>query len=708
MFQFITAFCTNFRVPGYLPGIVFLLLVYSQVQAGLPEEEFFAEIPEVLTATRLKQPVNEAPVSMTIIDQQMIKASGARDIVDVFRLVPGFQVQHENGHTPIVTYHGMSDQFSRWMQVLVDGRPIYTPSWGGVEWSQIPLVLDEIERIEVSRGPNAASFGSNAFAATINIITKHSAETNGTFLRYTTGVPNNLRDALLQYGNNVSLSEGKLDYRLLLGRLSDDGFEERYDIMRANLGRFRLDYNDGLKNTWLFETGFNNGPRGLDFFDSNDTRYPERDREKDIEYNFQQLRWTHSISNKEEVYIQYFHNYHKVDETNHYFLTADEFELKGAPQPIIDLYNLDPVDVTLENSLKTHRHDLEIQHTLVPNDDLRIVWGGSIRRDQWYAPGIIESNGSVYVDLARIFANTEWQAADRLKINAGAMWENSELTGTSLSPRLGLVYTIDNNNNFRLVSSKATRIPTMIEYDGNIIQKFTGQNLTIIPPFFLLSPFPDPSYDTLLQTAEDLKHENIISMEIGLNSNHPNYGFSSDIRVFTDKITDIIYVGSTTDPLTDNYLTPETATIKNGGEVIISGLEIQADMKPFPGNRTIFTYTITNIKNYEKPSDYEDTLYSNTASPQSFSLLFSQDLLNNLNMSLLMTQTSWYEGLGSGNPVDTYNRADLRFAIPYRFKSLKGEIAFVAQNISDMEIFDWSRVNHMKGRQMITITGQFN
>lgn len=683
--------------PIILSFLTFLLLFYGQSQAALPEEEFFGEIPEVLTATRLRQPVSEAPVSMTIIDRQMIEASGARDIVDVFRLVPGFQVQHENGHTPIVTYHGMSDQYSRWMQVLVDGRTIYTPSWGGVEWSQIPLVLDEIERIEVSRGPNAASFGSNAFAATINIITKHSSETNGTFFRYTAGKPNNLRDATLQYGNNFNLSEGKLDYRLLLGRLTDDGFHDRYDIMRANLGRFRLDYNDGLKNTWLFETGFINGPRGLDILDRNDDRYPERDREKDIEYNFQQLRWTHNISNKEEVYVQYFHNYHKVDETNAYYLTADEVGIPPNP-----LYDADPILYTLYNSLETNRHDIEVQHTLVPDDDIRIVWGGSIRRDQWYAPGLIKPNNTVNVDLARLFANTEWHATDNLNINAGAMWEDSELTGNSLSPRLGLVYSIDRYNNFRIAASKATRIPTMIEYDGNIIETYSGQNLTNI------FGFPDPSYDTLLEKAEDLKHENIISYEVGLNSNHPNYGYSSDIKLFTDVITDIIYVGTTSDPLTDIPITPDAYTIKNGGKVIIGGLELQTDIKPSTSNRILFTYTITEIKNYEKPADYEDTLYPDTASPQSFSLLFSQKLLNKLNMSLLMTQTSWYEGLGSGNPVDAYNRVDLRFAIPYRISSLSGEIALVAKNISGMEYFDWSRANHLNGRQMISITGQFN
>ena len=74
------------------------LLAYDTKTSSFSEEEFFSDIPIVLTATRLSQPVSDAPASMTIIDRQMIKASGARDIVDVFKLVPGFQVQHEVGH----------------------------------------------------------------------------------------------------------------------------------------------------------------------------------------------------------------------------------------------------------------------------------------------------------------------------------------------------------------------------------------------------------------------------------------------------------------------------------------------------------------------------------------------------------------------------------------------------------------------------------
>jgi iron complex outermembrane receptor protein len=659
----------------------------SQNSDSLSEEEFYGDIPVVLTATRLAQPINEAPASMTIIDRQMIEASGAREVADVFRLVPGFMVQHENGHTPIVTYHGMSDQYSRRLQVLVDGRSIYNPSIGGVEWSQIPLVLDDIERIEVTRGPNAASFGSNAFSATINIITKHSSDTPGTSFRYTAGKPNKASDGVLQYGD----SSGDLSYRFTLGRLSDDGFPNRYDIMRANLGRLRMDFSKDAKNRWLFEMGFNNGPRGLDFLDSNDKAIPERDREKIINYNFQQLKWTHNISNKQELYIQYFHNFHKVHEINSFNLTAQELGLP-TPNPA---YDANPINATLFNSLRTDRHDLEIQHTLVPNDKWRVVWGGSIRRDLFYSPGLINSTKTEKIDLSRVFANTEWRATSKFTINAGAMWEDSRLTGTSLSPRLGLLYKLDGHHNLRLVSSRATRIPTIIEYDGNIIYHYSSSSPTAYGP-------PYPSNDYFLRGTKNLNNEIINSREIGINSNYPDIGLSTDIKVFQDKISNIVFFGTVIDPtVDDNPLTGNSFAVpKNGEDVTVHGLEIQADTRPYKGGRIIFSYanTLIDSKNiYEK--------YSDTAPVDNFSMLFMHKFSNALLASFAMYQTSSYEGLGSGNPIGNQNRADVRLAIPFHKDRFSGEIALVAQNISGLTYLDWSRANTMGGRELITISG---
>ncbi|MFZ3041360.1 MAG: TonB-dependent receptor plug domain-containing protein [Thiobacillus sp.] len=148
-------------------------------QAAITEADFLDEMPVVLSVSRMSQPLNEAPAAVTVIDSDMIRASGFRDIPDLLRLVPGFSVAHTRDNTWAIGYHGMADAFSRRFQVLVDGRSIYSPHYGAVYWTDLPLSIDDIERIEVVRGPNAAIHGANAFAAVINIITKTAAQVQG-------------------------------------------------------------------------------------------------------------------------------------------------------------------------------------------------------------------------------------------------------------------------------------------------------------------------------------------------------------------------------------------------------------------------------------------------------------------------------------------------------------------------------------------------
>src|SRR3989338_2069431 len=138
------------------------------------EQDYLLELPVVLSASRLSQPISETPNAMTVIDREMIVASGARNIADVFKLVPSMYVGYENGHTHIVSYRGITDAYARRMQVLVDGRSIYLPIFGQVDWAELPLDIGDIDRIEVVRGPSAASHGSNSVQGGINILTRQT------------------------------------------------------------------------------------------------------------------------------------------------------------------------------------------------------------------------------------------------------------------------------------------------------------------------------------------------------------------------------------------------------------------------------------------------------------------------------------------------------------------------------------------------------
>ncbi|HRH90316.1 MAG TPA: TonB-dependent receptor plug domain-containing protein, partial [Agitococcus sp.] len=182
------------------------------------------EMPVVLSATRLKQAVADAPASVTIIDRQMIAQSGAREIPDVLRLVPGMVVGYEKGWDAFVSYHGTSADMARRMQVLVDGRSVFQPSLAFVDWIGLPLELDDIDRIEVIRGPNAAAYGANSFLAVVNIITRNPADLP-TVRAYTRQGGEGINDNFVSYAG----VKNQFSWQLSANQRNDDGFDKYFD-----------------------------------------------------------------------------------------------------------------------------------------------------------------------------------------------------------------------------------------------------------------------------------------------------------------------------------------------------------------------------------------------------------------------------------------------------------------------------------------------
>jgi iron complex outermembrane receptor protein len=646
----------------------------------LSEEDFLAEIPVVLTATRLAQPINEAPAAMTIIDRQMIEASGAREIADLFRLVPGFQVNHDNGHTPIVTYNGLSDQFSRRMQVLVDGRSVYTPMFGGVDWAELPLVLDDIERIEVTRGPNAASFGANAFLAIINIITRHASETVGYFARYTTGSPDNIKDGVLRYGATT----GDLDYRLTLGYTADDGFPDRYDNKRIHTARFRADYSSSARDTINFQAGYTRGSRGLD----SQSLFPGKTIDKGVTDGFQQFRWNHVFDRDQELQVQYYHNSHHVKELWQMSNDASSYGLDATTRAQLAALGVTDFDIqrSLNIGLVADRHDLEIQDTLATSHHWRIAWGGSLRQDRMRSPGLLDRDSAMSVALKRLFANGEWRGEDHWLANIGAMWEQNDLSANSLSPRAALHYRFNNHHTLRLVASKATRTPVMLEKNSYIALHLTGQVFDYLPPSVLPSEYP------LIVSTQDVSAEKITAYELGLNSTFPRLGANLDIKLFRNHITDLIAFH------TSNGI----STPLNTDDATVRGLESYLDFNDGHGDRAIFSYAYTLID-----SDDVYNTYSQTVPLHNISILLSKQYSAGINTSLAFYRVTTVNGLESGAPIPAHNRADFRVAFPFRSNGMRGSVAFVSQNLLDA-YRDWRDDNTFTSRHFVTISAQFD
>ncbi len=152
---------------------------------NLPLEELMKI--EVTSVSRAREPLSKAAAAVTVITSQDIQQSGATSIPEALRLAPGVQVARVDSHTWAVSARGFNDVFANKLLVMIDGRSIYTPLFSGVFWDQQDTLLEDIERIEVIRGPGATLWGANAVNGVINIITKSAKDTPGLLISGGTG-----------------------------------------------------------------------------------------------------------------------------------------------------------------------------------------------------------------------------------------------------------------------------------------------------------------------------------------------------------------------------------------------------------------------------------------------------------------------------------------------------------------------------------------
>ena len=181
------------------------------------------ELPMVLTAARLKQPKAEVPASVTVITAKHIKLWGARTLPELMKFVPGMFVGHaDNDNNASVAYHTSNPNIMRRLQVLVDGRSVYKSAIATVIWDDIGLAIEDIDRIEVTRGPNAALYGANSYLGVVNILTKHPEDSQGTLASWRKG-NKGTQDVHFRHG----LSFDTTSLRISGSVKADEGFDGR-------------------------------------------------------------------------------------------------------------------------------------------------------------------------------------------------------------------------------------------------------------------------------------------------------------------------------------------------------------------------------------------------------------------------------------------------------------------------------------------------
>jgi iron complex outermembrane recepter protein len=173
---------------------------------------------EVTSVSKTKQTLSRTAAAVFVISPEDITRSGATNIPDLLRMVPGMDVAQIDANTWAISARGFNARFSNELLVLVDGRPVYTQTFGGVFWDVLDLPLEDIERIEVIRGPGGSVWGANAVNGVISIITKKASATHGAFV-VAGGGNTDQGFGTAQYGGNVG---GKTDYRAYAKYLDQD------------------------------------------------------------------------------------------------------------------------------------------------------------------------------------------------------------------------------------------------------------------------------------------------------------------------------------------------------------------------------------------------------------------------------------------------------------------------------------------------------
>lgn len=608
----------------------------------LTEQDFFGEMPMVLSASRLSQPLSKAPAAVTVIDQDMIRASGLRDIPDLFRLVPGFNVAYTRDNTWGVGYHGLADAFSRRMQVLVDGRSVYTPGFGEVPWASLPLSIEDIERIEVVRGPNAATYGANAFFGVINIITKDPLDVQGAHASLQAGEQSN-RGALFRYGGG---NGNDFRYRLTLSDQRRDRFDTQAEKTTTRHLDFRGDYRISNSDELTVNVAASRG----DWRQGRD-RVDDPVRYMDAASEHLQARFRRAIDPDTEWSLQFYHfRLHKDDD---FVFDA------GAPGLI-----------AADLGYTQWREDIEFQMINRPADTLRLVWGVEGRWEGAESKGYFYSQDDRTGAMYRLFGNVEWLPSEQWVVNAGLMGEHHYYSGGDISPRLAINYLISSDHALRASIGQGYRSPTFFEVEGDA--RLVSPTGTVL--------------DQVFAPAGYLQPEKILSREIGYVGHFRPLDLRIDGRIFNDRVRRLIGNDASSSP----------NTFANSHYADIRGADIHARWQPDPRLELAISYARVDI-------DSEDRDISLSAPRDNFSALGIFRMSDGWEASAAIYRTGYMYWLDDGNDVKQFTRVDARLARRWDWQNHKLEFALVGQNLGGDRYTEFRVQNEFDRRAYISL-----
>jgi iron complex outermembrane receptor protein len=603
---------------------------------------------EVTSVSKKVQKLSDSAAAVFVLTEEDIRRSGYTSIPDVLRLVPGLDVARIDGSQWSISARGFNAVFGDKLLVLIDGRSVYTPLFGGVFWNEIDTLLSDIERIEVIRGPGATLWGANATNGVINIITKSAARTHGNV--FTAGGGSEERYfASLRHGGK----ENDTNYRVYAKYYDRDANSltsgaQAHDDWRAVTTGFRTDTQLSSQDLFTFQGDSRYGESGWDFqAPSLETLVSAGD---DVRYhNTQNLlgRWTRTLSDESDFSLQMY--YDRVDRND---------------GPLQQLRNL---------------VDLDFQHRIQVAESHELLYGAGYRYyyDEMqgsFAVDVIPESRSI--DLFTGFLQDEITLLDDLKLIVGSKVEHNDHSGFEVQPNVRIISTPAENQTFWGAISRAIRSPARFNHDGKLVLGVQPPNEQVpLPQVFTLNGTRD--YDSSILVAYEIGYRGQLARNLSL-----------DISTFYNDYQSL----QTAEPggapfVSDRYGTyvEVPLIVENKMEGYTYGGEVALDLRPFDWWRLVASYAALEI-NLVATQDSQDFIYSaaEKQSPNHQAMLRSQiDLPYNTEFDATLRYISELDAFD----IDSYTELDLRFGWQMTEDI---ELAAVGQNLLDSDHEEFS------------------
>ncbi|MEX2301721.1 MAG: TonB-dependent receptor [Bryobacterales bacterium] len=395
---------------------------------------------EVTSVARREQKLSQSASAIYVITQEDIRRSGVTTLPDALRLAPGVQVMQMDGGKWGVSIRGFNGRFANKLLVMIDGRSIYSPIFAGVYWEANDVLLEDVDRIEVIRGPGATMWGSNAVNGVINIITKHTSETQG--VRVTAGGGN-------QEGGFGSARLGgaagsKFHYRFYSKYNSRSGLllpsgERANDNLRKSQGGFRLDWQPSERDDVMLSGDAYEGGNGERYVLT--LRVPPYQQETAYRDSFSGTnllaRWTHRHSERAQTQFQIY-----FDRVNRDSLLDRNTS-----------FSLGDAEVQYQHDLSSHRLMFGVGYR-VSRDYTPAEWAGTFDPQRRTLQRV---NTFVQDEITLL--------PGKLFLTLGSKFENNTYVDWRAQPSISLLANVTDRSTVWLSAAHAEKSPSRVERD---------------------------------------------------------------------------------------------------------------------------------------------------------------------------------------------------------------------------------------------------